>query len=236
MNRLPILEKVAESIGDEELRRCVTDLLREPRLGFADMEPRVRLEEAPASPRTHHSFPGGLVLHTLAVAELSRAVADVLSRVYGIEIDRDLVVAAALLHDIFKFYQYERSGGGFRVRRDSFIEHGYAVVAELVQRGCPWRLVETVAGAHARMPVTRRVEALVVHLADLVDAVFAEKLQEVVTDELVQLGVEPGAVPRIISAVGLGRLFEALCRGELGRILSRLKGQAIDPSSQPPKG
>lgn len=56
----------------------------------------------PASARHHHSKPGGLAVHTLEVAD------DLASHGQLSELERDLGVAGALLHDIGKVWSYNQ--------------------------------------------------------------------------------------------------------------------------------
>jgi 3'-5' exoribonuclease len=53
---------------------------------------------APAAKQNHHAYLGGLLEHTLSVVR----VCDLLAGHYGPAIDRDLLIAGALLHDIGK--------------------------------------------------------------------------------------------------------------------------------------
>jgi 3'-5' exoribonuclease len=55
---------------------------------------RARLRSLPATPDGHHSYAGGLLEHTVAVATLCREAAEIHARLRS-----DLVLAAALLHD-----------------------------------------------------------------------------------------------------------------------------------------
>lgn len=57
---------------------------------------------APAAKQNHHDYVGGLIEHTINVAR----AADGLAKMYD-SIDRDLIIAGALLHDIGKVYEYE---------------------------------------------------------------------------------------------------------------------------------
>ena len=54
-----------------------------------------RLRSLPATPEGHHSYAGGLLEHTVAVATLCRDAAELHRR-----LRRDLLLSAALLHDI----------------------------------------------------------------------------------------------------------------------------------------
>jgi len=68
---------------------------------FDDDEFVKSFSEAPAAKQWHHGYLGGLMEHTLGVA----TVCDRLAKVYP-AVDRDLLVTAALLHDIGKVDTY----------------------------------------------------------------------------------------------------------------------------------
>jgi len=81
------LEFLAEEVSHVGLRSLVADFLGDRRF-------RDRLRALPATPKSHHSYSGGLLEHTVAVATLCRDTADLHKR-----LRRDLLIAAALLHD-----------------------------------------------------------------------------------------------------------------------------------------
>lgn len=87
------------SLTDPHLRRLLEAFL-------ADAAFLQRLATAPAAKTMHHVYLGGLLEHSLAVADL----ADDVSRRYP-GVQRDLLVVGALLHDIGKVAElcYERS-------------------------------------------------------------------------------------------------------------------------------
>ncbi|MFW6236830.1 MAG: 3'-5' exoribonuclease YhaM family protein [Desulfosudaceae bacterium] len=62
-----------------------------------------RFKRAPAAKHMHHAYLGGLVEHTLAVAELALAVC----RQYPGRLDRDMLLAGAILHDVGKTREFE---------------------------------------------------------------------------------------------------------------------------------
>ena len=64
---------------------------------FQDPEFYERFTTAPAAKVYHHAYLGGLIEHTVAVAEMC----DFVGQQYG-RVDRDLLVTAALLHDVGK--------------------------------------------------------------------------------------------------------------------------------------
>ncbi|MDY6824803.1 MAG: HD domain-containing protein [Thermodesulfobacteriota bacterium] len=61
-----------------------------------------KFKRSPAAKMMHHAYLGGLLEHTLAVAELALVVADR----YTDKLDRDMLVAGAILHDIGKAREF----------------------------------------------------------------------------------------------------------------------------------
>jgi 3'-5' exoribonuclease len=70
-------------------------------LGDADF--RARLRVLPATPDSHHSWAGGLLEHTVAVASLCREAAQLHQRLRA-----DILLAAALLHDAGRTRELDR--------------------------------------------------------------------------------------------------------------------------------
>jgi 3'-5' exoribonuclease len=73
------------------------DLQRVLRAVFSDRDFMARFRKCPGSQSYHHACLGGLLEHTVAVATICAQIAERYS-----ECDRDLLVTAALLHDIGK--------------------------------------------------------------------------------------------------------------------------------------
>lgn len=88
----------AGRIADEPLRNLVLAVLTAP-------ETERRLLQAPAAKLWHHTYVGGLLEHTLSVVR----IVDFLASHYD-GIDRDLLLAGALLHDVGKCYELDSSG------------------------------------------------------------------------------------------------------------------------------
>jgi len=225
--RVEDLAKLAESlIKREDVKRAVLGILRNPRLTVSSREPLITLEESPAAPRKHHMFPGGLLLHTYSVTVLAAAIARVMREVYGVQIDEDLVVAAAILHDLYKYYQYERdeAGGGYKPRDDWYLSHDYALVAELAARNAPEDLIRVATEVHGVAPITT-FEGLVVHLADSADARIGEFIQNMILARAKQLeasGCNTAAVLiEAVRALGLKTVVAQL--GDRVRLVETLK-------------
>ncbi len=69
---------------------------------FKDKEFSDKFKLAPAASKLHHAYRGGLLEHTLSVTRLC----DMFSKKYP-EINRDLILTGALLHDIGKVEEYD---------------------------------------------------------------------------------------------------------------------------------
>ena len=189
-----LLQK-AESIEDGEIRKITIDILREPKVTFTEVEARISFFESPAAPRKHHAYPGGLLDHTLGVVEIAEKLIEVYRNVYGARVNRDVVVAAALLHDLFKYYQYEPDPltGGYRPRSDWYFSHDFLMVAELSVRRAPDRLIRAVAETHGTVPFSM-IESQIVHQADTTDSEFVSKLQDIVWRTCRDIEIELGTV------------------------------------------
>lgn len=89
------LKLIAASIQDETLRAIVIDFLEDELL-------RDKWILAPGAKRLHHARVGGLLEHTLSVARLILTICD---HYHGL--DRDLLVAGAVLHDVGKLIELD---------------------------------------------------------------------------------------------------------------------------------
>lgn len=75
---------------------------------FGDDTFRERFERAPGSTKGHHAKVGGLLQHTIEVANIAFTSARAVRKA-----NPDLVVAGALLHDVGKVEAYDVGPGGF---------------------------------------------------------------------------------------------------------------------------
>ncbi len=184
------IERLAAMIKDEELRGKVLDLLRNPTLGLDS--PRLSVEECPAGAYQHHSYSGGLLQHTVGVTRLSITLCDLVEGVYGGEVDRDTVIAGALIHDIMKIYTYEPRGDGGYISSPlgERVDHLTLLVAELMRRGFPVDVVHVAASHHGDVsPVKpKTMEALIVSIADLADSELSRKTLRAAEYLLRQMG------------------------------------------------
>jgi 3'-5' exoribonuclease len=171
------LNALIASIADGQLRTLMEDLLD----GNTEVGKAFRI--SPAAKQNHHAYVGGLLEHTISVAR----ICDSMARHYGEGIDRDLLIAAALLHDIGKTKELAVQPGFPYTDEGKLLGHillGLQIVAEGALRlDMPpserLLLLEHLIASHQgryewqspREP--RLVEGLLLHYADDLDAKMA---------------------------------------------------------------
>ncbi len=173
--KVQALRELTEQIENKELRRKVLQLVNNPpKNPFKLKGDFTPLPLSPASKRLHHSYPGGLIEHTVSVTRLGLSLCDILEEVYLAKPDRDVVVASLVLHDLFKFYTYGVTPRGryYTSRIGEHIDHLSLISAEIYKRKFPVEVIHAVLASHGEHgPMRpRTLEALVVHLADQADA------------------------------------------------------------------
>ncbi len=169
------LRKLTQQVKSKPLRTKLLAMINEPpELDFGLKGEYTPLSDSPASKRLHHSYPGGLIEHTVSVTRLGLSLCEILEEVYHAKPDRDVVVASLLLHDLFKFYTYGVSPRGryYTSRIGEHIDHLSLVSAEIYKRKFPLEVIHAVLASHGEHgPMRpRTLEALVVHVADQADA------------------------------------------------------------------
>lgn len=92
-----LLEKV-NHFRDTELKAIVTEIM---------LSNREKLEVFPAAFRLHHAIVGGLMLHTGSIVEMAEKTCTVYPN-----INRELLLSGAILHDVAKTFEMETSKTG----------------------------------------------------------------------------------------------------------------------------
>jgi len=93
------LFEYAGSITNPWLRKLTTGILSDPKIA-------ARFKRAPAAKVMHHAYLGGLLEHVISLCGLAKQIA-----VHYPELDLDLLLTAAILHDVGKLDElcYERA-------------------------------------------------------------------------------------------------------------------------------
>lgn len=169
-----IMEQLIEltnQIKDGELRKKVAGFLKNPSLSHKDFKkyPKEDLKKA----KTPFSVGGGVAKrdvlnHTIAVTELCIKTAEVAEKNFGVKVNKDYLIAGAILHDMMKLFEWKIDEEGDPVPTGVLLDHSFLGVAELYYRGFPERVIHMVAshfGEHGPTP-PRNFEALVLHYVD----------------------------------------------------------------------
>jgi len=141
-----------------------------------DRQIRASLRELPAAGADgHHGYGGGLLEHTVGVATLCRETAQLHPR-----LRTDLLVAAALLHDVGRIRELGR-GPAFRQTEEGrllgHVHLGLRMIEERAGALDPAILAELLhaIAAHHDRPAARTAEAAVLYHANQLDAQAATR-------------------------------------------------------------
>jgi 7,8-dihydroneopterin 2',3'-cyclic phosphate phosphodiesterase len=168
------LIELAQKIQDLRLREQVISFLNNPSISIPQFGDELDIEAAPASKAVHHSYERGLIEHILSVTHIALEIVNVIEKIYKIDfVNRDVIIAGALLHDIYKPLTYSKDGQKYeRSRLGSKIDHTSLIFAEAWSRKFPLEVLHVILAHHGKgAPAQpRSLEAVIVHLADYVDS------------------------------------------------------------------
>ena len=167
------IRELVERVADPHVKALLLAFLDDPLVAQ-------RLPAAPAAKGIHHAHRGGLAEHILSVMRLGQRVAD-----HYPMLDRDLVTAGALLHDIGKVQELAWDGGNTRYTDEGRLVGHLVLTAQAIHEkaahipGFPPLLeahVTHLVLAHhghleygsPKLPMT--LEAYVVHAIDSLDS------------------------------------------------------------------
>jgi 3'-5' exoribonuclease len=165
------IRALVSEVRDPNVRALLLAFLDDPEIA-------VPFRVAPAAKGIHHAFLGGLCEHTLSVLQLGWRICD-----HYPQLDRDLVTAGALLHDIGKCREISPEPGFEYTDEGKLVGH-LVLTCQLIRekaariegfpRDLEWQLTHLVVAHHGKHeygspkePVT--LEAMVVHALDELD-------------------------------------------------------------------
>jgi 3'-5' exoribonuclease len=165
------LQALIEGLGEPYGRLTRAILLAEPFLG--------QYSTAPAAKNMHHAYVGGLLDHSLSMARLAQNLA-----AHYPNVNRDLLVAGALLHDMGKVHEYDFAGSfdfsddgrlvGHIVRGAMMVEQTAAQLGDIPPR-IVQELLHLILSHHGTQEwgapvVPKTLEAILLHQLDLLDS------------------------------------------------------------------
>lgn len=111
--------------------------------------------------------------HVRSVTRICLAVAETFDEIYlgELKLDRDALLAGALLHDVGKLLEMEEESGRFRKSKDGrLVRHPFSGVALADAQGLAAEVLHII-GTHSKEgdPYKRSPEAIILHYADFMN-------------------------------------------------------------------
>jgi len=170
---LPAIARLeSEALRRAVLRTWSASLARSPHANLA------------VSPQAPHMPARPLLLHVNEVNARALDLIHVARKEYGLELDSDVALATAILHDVDKPMIYRFDGKTFSYAEGRTLRDHGALGADLcVEHGVPLEIAEMVRhhSAFASQGLPGTVEGTIVHYADWVSNDFAAILMGVET-------------------------------------------------------
>jgi len=168
------LFKLTEKIQDKSLRNKVKGFLKDLRLSNKDFQkyPKEKIKDAGSLFVIPTSGLGpverNLLNHTIALTELCIKTIDCFKKNYGLKLNKDSLIAASILHDLMKVFEYKRNEKGELEPTGIMLDHSMLGVAELYSRNFPEDVIHIVASHFGESGPTppRSFEAVVFHHID----------------------------------------------------------------------
>ncbi len=171
------LFELIEEIQDKEIRGLLKELFDK------DQEFLKKFLKVPAGVSVHHAYIGGLLEHTVDVATACKRV----WVVYEDILNKDLLVAGAILHDIGKVEEYTITRKGFEVTTEGELKSHITLGVEIlhkaasnvkISKGKLMQLEHIILSHHGELEwgspvVPKTAEAFVIHTLENMDAKLA---------------------------------------------------------------
>ena len=158
-----MLEELCGLIKDEELRKKVVEFIKNLKLS----NPNFLKYKQEKFERTFIYFSANpfkgfakrdLVTHTKFVVELCNKIADVIEDVWGLKVNKDVLIASAILHDIMKVYESSN------LNEHPLLDHATLAISELYARGFNEEILHAIEATSNKEPKT--LEAFILSAVD----------------------------------------------------------------------
>lgn len=168
------LIELANQIKDKKIRDKTVKMLQDPEMSNPEIVyPASKFEEIPAWVGSHHDYKGGELEHTVSMTRIAIKLAEHFEKIYDAKINKDHLIAGALLHDIGKVFLLKKSGNSWE-HTGLVLDHADLGASMLFAKGFPEEIIHIVAahggdmGQQGANP--RTLEATIVFYADVMDA------------------------------------------------------------------
>ncbi|OGI15666.1 hypothetical protein A3K63_04510 [Candidatus Micrarchaeota archaeon RBG_16_49_10] len=200
------LLNLTKKIKDEALRKKVADYIKDRKLlnkNFSKYDPE-KLEMSGSYFRVSSSSLGpverDVIGHTIVLTETVEEIGKVFEKRFGLKLETDNLIAASIVHDIAKSYEFKRDKDGDLEPTGITLDHTMLGVAELYARGFPEEVIHIVASHPGESSPTppRSFEAVIFHSLDSLCSVveyyvlsrkkLAERIMALSDDQLKLVG------------------------------------------------
>lgn len=169
----PLIE-LTKNIENKELKEKVVKFIEDKELSnkYFKKYKKEKLEKAGSVFGVSSSSMGpverDIVSHTVQVTEMVIESAKTFEKNYGLKLDMDSLIAAAIMHDLMKTFEFERDEDGDLSPTGLMLDHTMLGVAELYHRNFPEDIIHIVASHPGESGTTtpRSFEALIFHHID----------------------------------------------------------------------
>jgi len=218
-------EKYIKMISNKNLRKrivkTIISLINNPLL-------ELDLYESPAAKYYHHNYPKGLIQHVVSTTEIGLAFSRIFKKIYKVKISKDLVLCGTLLHDLFKplTYSIKENGSYVSSKIGQLLDHQFLIVSEMLSKGFSIEETHIVAASHGEYGLVKpkRIEALIVFLADYVDSRFNG---EIIKSALNIIKEVTGKDFKTIDFKKALRIIEAMEKGDFEEV-KKIIGQKLN--------
>lgn len=204
-----LIEVANKKIKDEDLKKKVIDFIKTSELknkNFSKYSPE-KLEMSGSYFGVSSSNMGpverDVINHTLILTEVVEDVVKIFQKRFNLNLEMDNLIAATLVHDIMKSFEFKRDRDGDLEPTGISLDHTMLGVAELYARNFPEEVIHIVASHPGESSPTppRSFEAVIFHNLDSLCSVveyfvlsrkkLAERIMALSDDEIKILGEGP---------------------------------------------
>lgn len=165
LNLLQVFPQIAE-IRDETLRRAVVEV-------WEELWQKSRWTDLRAVP-TSGEIPYPNVPHMQCVVTMALAVADAFERHHGVQIDRDHLIAAAVLQDASKVVEYDPApeGKATRTKIGRTLPHAFWCAHLAANKGIPEEIIHVMMTHSPQAPkFPETLEGKILYYVDQLDVI-----------------------------------------------------------------
>jgi len=189
------LIELSKKIKDEKLRKMVVNFLKDLKLSNKDFSkyPKMKIEDASSmftvgGPTGASTVERDVLNHTITLVELCEKTTGIFEKTYGLPLNRDNMIAAAILHDVMKVFEWKKGQQGLE-HTGVMLDHSTLAVAELYRRDFPEDVIHIIAAHFGDSGPTppRNFEALVFHHLDNMTSMVEFRMYGAAAQQPVQL-------------------------------------------------